>query len=118
MKKAGFPGRQAESDENDEDIEDPSEEVTWKDIAPENDFNNYVACDDGVFTCAAEVMGIVNMSGPINSESAAEIDYEILIKTVTSCRALRVLETVKTYLMQQGTNYSIFSSPYKNQNQS
>lgn len=103
FQKAGFPGTQGESDENDEDIA-PLEEV-----APGIHFNDYLTCDDGLSICATEVNEIFDLSESMNSNSDLEND-ETPIETVTFSNAVRGLETVKTYLMQQYVNDSVFSS--------
>lgn len=46
----------------------------------------------------------------MNSYSDAEIVNEIPIKSATFSHALYSLETVKTYLMKQDVNDSVFSS--------
>lgn len=109
FQKAGFPGTQGESDEYNEDIA-PLEEV-----APGIDFNDYVTCDDGLSICATEVSEIVDLSEEMNSDSDVEInnENETPIETVTFSNALHGLETVKTYLMQQYVNDSVFSSLHK-----
>ncbi|GFX82606.1 hypothetical protein TNCV_1192811 [Trichonephila clavipes] len=46
-------------------------------------------------------------------DSDTKIDNETLTKTVVFSNALHYLETVKTYLIQQVVNNSIFSSQHK-----
>ncbi|GBN48308.1 hypothetical protein AVEN_168893-1 [Araneus ventricosus] len=92
FQKAGFPGTQEESDENDEEVIfpfDPSEELVWKEVASGIDFNDYVTCDDGLSICASEVNEIADLSEPMNSDSDAEIDNETPIKTATFSDALQ-----------------------------
>ncbi|GFW32550.1 hypothetical protein TNCV_677071 [Trichonephila clavipes] len=49
----------------------------------------------------------------MNSDSDAEIDNETLIKIATFSNALHYSETVKTYLMHQDVNVTVFSSLHK-----
>ncbi|GFV83138.1 hypothetical protein TNCV_1898651 [Trichonephila clavipes] len=59
--------------------------------------------------CAIEIQEIIDLSEPMNSDSDAEFDNETLTKTVTFANVLQCLETVKTYLLQQDVNDTVFS---------
>lgn len=76
-----FPNTQVESDENITN----SEKVVWNEIIFDIYFNDYVTCADGLSICTIEVDEIVNLLEPLNSNSDAEIDKEILIVTFISC---------------------------------
>lgn len=76
-----FPDTHVESDENIAN----SEKVVWNKITSDIDFNDYVTCADGLSICTIEVDEIVNLLEPLNSNSDAEIDKEILIVTFISC---------------------------------
>ncbi|GFT95819.1 hypothetical protein TNCV_311721 [Trichonephila clavipes] len=76
-------------------------------------FTDYETFHDGLLICATEIEGIAHLTEPMNSDSDAETDNEIPIKTVAFSNALRCLETVKTYLMQQDVSNAVFNSLYK-----